>query len=188
LKLLNTLARVGMLTAFALITGSSVSAQTLPLLDMSVLPTPQTAAPGDAPFWNVHLTNNNTETAYFVIVGFYDGLAITPDVSVPFYDPLPFGVPYTLAPNASLDLNGFFQTDVSPSAADATYDSLAELNYDLYESDNFSNLLVSGATASGDWRLIVQAPTGTVPEPGSVALLLGLTWAGSVSLLRRRKR
>jgi hypothetical protein len=189
LRLIITITRVVLLGIVTLIATSSAYAQTITFLDMEIQPNPQVAAPGDSPYWNVRLINNNEADANFVIVGFNDGLGSTPDISVPPYDPGPFGTPFTLAANASMVLNGFFQTAVSPLAADAVYDSFADLNYDLYEDGTFTSILVSSATTSADWRLVVQASTvAATPEPGALVLCCGLGTAGIGILIRRRKR
>ena len=187
MKLFITTLIVGMLGVALLIASPSVQAQTIPYLDMTVSPTIQTGTPGDSPLWDVHLTNNNPDPAYFIFVGFNDGLGSVPDVSVPAYDLTPFGQQYTLAPNGSLDIHSLFQTVISPLAGDATFDSVAEVTYDLYDSNAFTNPLLSGAIASGDWTLRVQTQPSGVPEPGSLALLIGLGVVG-LRAFRRRVR
>jgi hypothetical protein len=165
----------------------SLRAQSIPFLEMSVWPTPQTVAPGDSPFWHVRLTNNTSDTAYFVLMGFQDGLGSVPDVAVNPYDPAPFGQPFTLAPNASLDLSNLFQTVVAPWAGSATYNSVAEALYTLYDSDTFANPLLTDVFASGDWSLTVQAAPSDVPEPGALALCAGMIVPGVAWLYCRRK-
>lgn len=189
MKLLNTTLLAGILGAALLIFGLSVQAQNITFLDMAVLPAMQTAAPGASPFWSVQLINNNPDPAYFIFTGFNDGLGAVPNISVPAYNPTPFGNQYTLAPNTSVTLPNLFQTVISPSASNATYNSTATSTYDLYDSSAFNNVLLSGVTASNDWTLRVQSvPPSGVPEPGSLALLFGISLAGSVLFMRRRRR
>ena len=143
---------------------TGVNAQT-PFLDALVTPSAQTVAPGTSPVWTFTLTNNTTDTAYFILTGFNDGFPVTPDVSIPPYDPTPFGPNQTLAPNATLTLTNLFETDVTASAADAVYIATSSVTYDLYDDPTFTNFLVSGVTASADYQLTVQSPAA-VPEPG----------------------
>jgi hypothetical protein len=175
---------VGLLAA-----GAPAGAQVLPLLDLTVTPAAQTAAAGDAPFWGVELTNNTTETAFFILTGFTDGLPVTPDVTVPPYDVTPFGVGFTLGPGATLPLADLFQTEVSPGASSAVYDATAEMIYDLYEDNTFTGILVDNLTAPADWRLTVQAAPqqAEIPEPGTLGLVAaGLTPLAGI--VRRRRR
>jgi len=165
----------------------SAGAQAIPFLDMAVSPAVQTAAPGDSSLWTVQLINNNSDTAYFVLMGFNDGLGSVPDLSVPAYSPAFFGVSYTLAPNASMNFTGLFQTDVSLSANSAVYDSVAESLYDLYEDGSFTNTLLGSVTVSAEWRLIVVPRSADVPEPGMMALFAGLAIPCGAVMLRRRR-
>lgn len=179
-----------LLAAWLLTQGEAVSAQSLTFLDMSVSPSTLVASPGDSPLWDVQLINNNPDTAYFILAGFDDGLGAVPDISIPPYNPSPFGQQFTLAPSASFDLPNLFQTVISPSAGEATYVSTAQSLYTLYDSPVFDNTLLDGVTASADWTLTVSnasSPQGT-PEPGAFAFITGLSISGGVLLLRHRKR
>lgn len=178
----------GILGAATLFGGLSAQAQSIPFLDLAVSPGTLTVAPGASPYWDVQLTNNNADTAYFVLSGFNDGLGSVPNVVVPSYDPVPFGQHFTLVSNATLNLHSFFRTIVSPLSGSSSYTSTAEATYDLYDSSLFSTSLLSGATASGDWTLNVSARPSSVPEPGSVALLIGVTVTGGVLFLSRCRR
>jgi hypothetical protein len=178
----------GVLGAACLMTGLTAEAQTIPFLDMSVMPPVQIAAPGEGPFWSIELTNNNPDTAYFVFTGFADGLGAVPDVSVPAYNPTPFGQQYTLAPNASLTIPDLFQTVISPSAATATYNSSAEAVYDLYDSSAFTNPLLTDVTASGDWTLRVLSGSASTPEPGTFAFLTSVGAVVVGGIVRRQRR
>lgn len=189
MKQLFTMLILGALTCVGILSAPSAQAQ-VPFLDMTVNPSAQTGAPGDTLFWSVLLTNNTGDTAYFVLNGFNDGLVVTPDVTVPAYDPTPFGVNYTLAPSDSLNLSSLFQTNLAPTAGNAVYTSTAELNYDLYDDNTFSNFLADGLIASNDWELTVQAPTApaATPEPSALALFASLGLPGTLFCLRRRRR
>ena len=176
-----------LIAGFLLASRIPAGAQTLPLLDMAVAPFMQTAFPGDTLFWNVQLTNNTTETAYFLLTDFSDGLPIVPDVTVPPYNTAGFAANYTLLPTETLTLTNLYQTEVSPTAAPAVYDAPAVMTYTLFDDATFANVLIDGLTAAGDWRLIVQAPS-QVPEPGSAAVLVGLSVSGAGFLFRYCRR
>lgn len=177
------------LTVSLCLVGASVQAQTTPFLDLAITPASQTAAPGDGPFWNIQFTNpaDNTDTAFFTLTGFNDGIGSVLDVSVPPYDFTPFGQQLTLAPGASIEFTGFFQTLISPLAGNASYVSVADATYDLYDSAEFANILVGGATASAEWTLNVQGSASPAPEPGTLALLASLTLPVGAFVLRRRR-
>lgn len=164
-------------------------AQTIPFLDMVVAPQSQTAAPGESPFWDITLTNNNTDPAYLIFQGFNDGLGTVPDVSVPPYNFSPFGQQYTIAPGDSLNIPNMFRTVIAPLAADATYTSTAEVTYDLYDGSAFTTPLLTDVTADGDWTLTIH-PNGAAatPEPGSLALLACMCLSGAGFVARRRKK
>ena len=179
---------VSMLGCALLLGGTCVQAQSITFLDMTVSPGSQIAAPGASPFWDVQLTNNNTDTAFFIFTGFSDGLGSVPGVTVPSYDPGPFGQQFTLAPNATVTLPKLFQTTILPSASSAIYNSTAFTVYDLYDNGSFNNLFVGGVSASGDWTLQVQARTAAVPEPGGFAFLAATAVTGGVLFLRRRRK
>ena len=164
-------------------------AQTIPFLDLLVSPDSRTTAPGESPFWDVTLINNNADTAYMVFQGFNDGLGTVPDVTVPPYNFAPFGHQYTIAPGASLNIANLFQTIIASHATDADYTSTAEVTYDLYDSSTFTTPLLTDVTASGDWRLIIHPNVTTAtPEPGSIALLVGMCVSGAGFLIRRCKK
>ena len=166
--------------------GPSAQAQTTPFLDLAITPASQTAAPGGSPFWNIQFTNNNElDTAFFTLIGFDEGLGSVPDVAVPPYDFTPFGQQLTLAPGESIEFPAFFQSLISPLAVNAVYVSVADATYDLYDSANFDNLLVGGATASAEWTLNVQGSGSVAPEPGTLALLASMTIPGALILRRR---
>ncbi len=178
----------GILATSLLFAGLYARAQNIPFLDLTVSPGTQTTAPGTSLFWNVQLTNNNADTAYFIFLGFNDGLGSVPNIVVPAYDPTPFGQQFALNPNASLNLLNLFQTVVSPMSGNSTYVSNAEATYDLYDSSQFSNLLLSDVTASGGWTLNVLAAPSAVPEPGTIALFVVAGVTGTGIVLRRRKK
>lgn len=180
----------GILGAAILFGGLTAQAQSIPFLDLAVSPGSQNAAPGASPLWDLQFTNNNADTAYFVLSGFSDGLGSVPNIVVPSFDPVPFGQHITLAPNATLNLHSLFQTVVSPFSGSSSYTSTAEATYDLYDSSLFSNPLLVGVTASGDWTLNVTAipSSSSVPEPGGIALFVGAGVAGGVLTLIRRKK
>ena len=179
---------IGMLVTACLIAVPDVHAQTIPFLDMAVTPAVQTVAPGASSFWNVQLTNNNADPAYFILAGFDDGLGSVPDISVPAYNPTPFGQQYVLAPNGTLNVNSLFQTVISPMAGNSIYNSTANAIYDLYDSSAFNNPVLTGVLASSDWTLRVQKPTAGVPEPGNIAFLAGAAVALGASFARRRRK
>jgi hypothetical protein len=180
---------VGALAAIAMLGTTAARAQ-LPLLDMLVTPSAQTGAPGDSILWNIQLTNNTGDTAFFMLTGFSDGFPITPDVSTSLVDFTPFGVGTTLAPGDSLTLSNLYQADIAPTAADAVYDATAEMNYDLYDDNSFSNFLADGLVASGDWQLTVRGEVapGATPEPSSLAWFGSSALIGTACFLRRRRR
>jgi len=186
----STALRLSWLIAVAIaLVSPRAHAQTIPFLDMAVSPASQTAAPGDSPFWDITLTNNNTDPAYLIFQGFNDGLGAVPDVSVPPYNFSPFGQQVTIAPGDSLNIAHMFQTIIAPSAADASYTSTAEVTYDLYDGSAFTTPLLTDVTADGDWTLTIH-PNGpaATPEPGNVALLVGICISGAGIVARRRKK
>jgi hypothetical protein len=163
--------------------------QTLPFLDLAVSSQSRTAAPGESPFWDITLINNNADTAYVLFQGFADGLGAVPDVSVPSYNFAPFGHQYTIAPGGSLNIANMFQTIITAQAVAASYTSTAEVTYDLYDSSTFTTALLTDATAAGDWTLTIRPnAAAATPEPGSVALLAGLCISGAGLLARRRNK
>ena len=180
--------RFPLLAVLALAAASSASAQSLSFLDMAVQPTPQLAAPGDTLSWNVLLTNNNAESAFFVLVGFNDGLGVVPDITIPAYDFSSFGLPMTLAPGGSVLVSDLFRTLVGAGASAATYTSIAEIDYDLYEDGSFLNVSAGGVAASGDWQLLVQPDASTAPEPGTLALFVSAAAGALVGRFARRRK
>jgi len=185
----STALRLSWLIAVAIaLVAPRAHAQTIPFLDMAVSPQSQTAAPGESPFWDIILTNNNTDPAYLIFQGFDDGLGTVPDVSVPPYNFSPFGQQYTIAPGASLNIPNMFRTVIAPLAADASYTSTAEVTYDLYDGSAFTTPLLTDVAADGDWTLTIH-PNGpaATPEPGSVALCAGMGLSYFSFRLRRKR-
>lgn len=166
----HLLSRLAGLLAFALLAFGPAGAQTLPILDMEVVPSALTGNPDDTLTWALLLINNTDATAHFRVTGFNDGLAATPDVQVNLTDFGPFFTDYTLEPGEGVNFSNFFETVIAsaPENPGAVYDSTAELTYDLYEDAGFAEVLSENVVSSGDWTLTVAAP---VPGPGALWVL-----------------